>query len=258
MVLDWWEEFLITHNAQGEWPDKTPYRRFGKAMTQGQKDALKAKCNDMGAWAKDQNGLARKLDCADRTGAQGNTDNGPVARYFFQEKSRPHVVNLFDFDEGNIETPILIADLHQRFSVILRIMNCTSTIKIAEFRSFCIETNLLMVEEEKIKWMAPANTIHVFIGHAWQAILLNGCQGLGQLAEGAIEGAHQGVKFSQRHLSSKQDVTQMFPDIFTYSGCHWKINKCFFMKQKYHFQRGVLQYENATMPLSSSGIHTTH
>ena len=100
MVLDWWEEFLITHNAQGEWPDKTPYRRFGKAMTQGQKDALKAKCNDMGAWAKDQNGLARKLDCADRTGAQGNTDNGPVARYFFQEKSRPHVVNLFDYDEG--------------------------------------------------------------------------------------------------------------------------------------------------------------
>ena len=42
------------------------------------------------------------------------------------------------------------------------------------------------------------------------------------------------------------------------SGCHWKINECCFMKQKYHFQRGVLQYENATMPLSSSGIHTTH
>ena len=43
-----------------------------------------------------------------------------------------------------------------------------------------------------------------------------------------------------------------------YSGSHWKINKCCFMKQKYHFQRGVLQYENTTMPLSSSGIHTTH
>ena len=40
-----------------------------------------------------------------------------------------------------------------------------------------------------------------------------------------LQGAHQGVKFSQRHLSSKQDVTQMFPDIFTYSGCHLKINK---------------------------------
>ena len=95
-------------------------------------------------------------------------------------------------------------------------MNCTSTIKIAEFRNFCIETNLLMAEEEKIKWMAPANTIHKFIGHAWEAILRNGCQGLGQLAEGAIEGAHQNVKFSQQHLSSKQDVTQMFHDIFTF------------------------------------------
>ena len=43
-----------------------------------------------------------------------------------------------------------------------------------------------------------------------------------------------------------------------YSGCHWKINQCCFMKQKYHFKIGELQYENATMPLSSSGIHTTH
>ena len=30
------------------------------------------------------------------------------------------------------------------------------------------------------------------------------------------------------------------------------------MKQNYHFQRGLLQYKNATTPLKSSGIHTTH
>ena len=64
--------------------------------------ALKDKRNDMRARAKDPNGLARKLDCPDRTGAGGNTDNGPVARYFFEEKSRPHVVNLFDYDEGSV------------------------------------------------------------------------------------------------------------------------------------------------------------
>ena len=64
--------------------------------------------------------------------------------------------------------------------------------------------------------MAPANTIHKFIVHAWESILRNGCKGLGQLAEGAIEGAHQNVKFSQTHLSSKQDVTQMFRDIFAF------------------------------------------
>ena len=29
---------------------------------------------------------ARKLEMADRTGAGGNTDNGPVTRYFFEEK----------------------------------------------------------------------------------------------------------------------------------------------------------------------------
>ena len=60
----------------------------------------------------------------------------------------------------------------------------------------------------------PSNTIHRFIAHAWQSILLNGCEGLGQKAEGALEGAHQNVKYSQCHLTSKQDVTQMFKDMF--------------------------------------------
>ena len=43
-----------------------------------------------------------------------------------------------------------------------------------------------------------------------------------------------------------------------YSGWHWKVYKCCFMKQKCHIQRGVSQYENASILLSSSGIHTTH
>ena len=46
--------------------------------------------------------------------------------------------------------------------------------------------------------------------------------------------------------------------IIQYSGCHWKLYKCCFMKQKCHFQKGVSQYRNASMLLSSLGIHTTH
>ena len=108
--------------------------RSGVAQTKAQKDALQLNRDVMKTMAKDPEGLACTLDTADRTGAQGNTDNGPVARYFLSEEARPHVVNLFIYDEGDTETPVLIADLHQRFSVILRIMNCTSTIKVAEFR----------------------------------------------------------------------------------------------------------------------------
>ena len=44
----------------------------------------------------------------------------------------------------------------------------------------------------------------------------------------------------------------------SYSGWHSKVCKCCFMKQKCHIQRGVSQYKNASMLLSSSGIHTTH
>ena len=45
---------------------------------------------------------------------------------------------------------------------------------------------------------------------------------------------------------------------YKYSGCHQKVYKCCFMKQNCHFQRGVLQYKNAIMPLNSLAIHTTH
>ena len=43
-----------------------------------------------------------------------------------------------------------------------------------------------------------------------------------------------------------------------YSGCQWTLYECCFMKQNYHFQRGLFQYKNATTPLNSSAIHTTH
>ena len=43
-----------------------------------------------------------------------------------------------------------------------------------------------------------------------------------------------------------------------YSGHHWKVYECCFMKQNCHFQRGLLQLKNATTPLNSSAIHTTH
>ena len=43
-----------------------------------------------------------------------------------------------------------------------------------------------------------------------------------------------------------------------YSGHHWKVYECSFMKQNCHFQRGLLQYKNATTLLNSSAIHTTH
>ena len=58
-------------------------------------------------------------------------------------------------------------------------------------------------------------------------------------------------------VAQLKDFSSVFESL-TNSGCHWKVYKCCFMKQKCHFQRDVSQYENASMMLSSSGIHTTH
>ena len=125
------------------------------------------------------------------------------------------MVNLFDFDEGDLETRAVVTDLHQRFSVILRIINCTSEVKLANFRQLCIDTNMIMCTYEKIKWMAPNNTVHKWMGHAWENIYRNGCRGLGQLSEGALEHAHQTVKFSHQHLSNKSDCHGMLTDVYT-------------------------------------------
>ena len=146
---------------------------------------------------------------------QGNSDNGPVARFMNSEAARPHVVGLFFFDHGDTETPIIIADLLQRHSVILRVLNSTETIKVKEFRQYEIDTNLIMVEEPKIKFMTPNRTIHKFIGHGWEAILKNNCRGLGELAEGALEGGHQNVKFGQKNCARKFEVSAMFKDMYT-------------------------------------------
>ena len=58
---------------------------------------------------------------------------------------------MFDFDEGDEVTPLLIAELHQRFSVILRIINCREVIDVRAFREYEIQTNLLLIEN--FKWM---------------------------------------------------------------------------------------------------------
>lgn len=91
---------------------------------------------------------------------------------------------MFDFDEGDEITPLIIAELHQRFSVILRIINCREVIDVRAFREYEIQTNLLLIEN--FKWMG-----FNFIGHGWQAILRNGSKGLAQIANKALEGAHQ-------------------------------------------------------------------
>ena len=87
------------------------------------------------------------------------------------------LIAFFDFDPDDDVTPDIIRDLHQRFSVILRVINSRYVIDVREFRKFEIETNLILVNN--FKYMGLNYTLHAFIGHGWETILKNGCQGLG-------------------------------------------------------------------------------
>ena len=42
-----------------------------------------------------------------------------------------------------------------------------------------------------------------------------------------------------------------------YSGCHWKVYECCFIKQNCHSQNRLMQCKNATKPLTCLSIHTT-
>ena len=99
--------------------------------------------------------------------------------------------------------------------------------------------------------------IFAFIGHAIRnQVQNNHWEGL--MHQMKPHQAFVTFDWAMKFLSKKYRETSKDWVSFSYSGCHWKINECCFMKQKYHFQRDLLQYENATMPLSSSSIHTTH
>ena len=71
------------------------------------------------------------------------------------------------------------------------------------------------------------------------------------MEEGEFAEAREDITWLERIANKLQALA-------IYSGRHWKVYECCFMKQNCHFQSGVLQCKIATKPLISSGIHTTH
>ena len=62
----------------------------------------------------------------------------------------------------------------------------------------------------------------------------------------------------QDKVSQKKDLNIPYNILLGYSGRHWKVYECCFMKQNCHFQSGVLQCKIASRTLISSNIHSTH
>ena len=92
-------------------------------------------------------------------------DTGNLAIAFFEEKNREKVLELYQNKSRDEEN--MLRDLHQRFSIILRIISTTSYVS-EEFEDYCFSTYKIILE--KIPWMKMSETVHRLLAHAPEVI----------------------------------------------------------------------------------------
>ena len=92
-------------------------------------------------------------------------DTGNLAIAFFDEKNREKALDLY-LNTTEHEKNVL-RDLHQRFSIILRITSCTSHVS-EDFDEYCRSTYKIILQE--FEWMKLSETVHRLLAHAPEVI----------------------------------------------------------------------------------------
>ena len=87
-------------------------------------------------------------------------DNGPLAQEYLHPKNRPHVLKLYSFDtvEEELEFSLLLG----RIYVILCILNSRDTVKIDDFRAYCLQTHIRW--NKLFPWFKDNETFHAVLG----------------------------------------------------------------------------------------------
>ena len=92
-------------------------------------------------------------------------DTGNLAIAFFDEKNREKVLDLYiNKTEGEKN---ILRDLHQRFSIILRIISSKSHVS-DDFEEYCTSTYKIILQ--KFPWMQLSETLHRLLAHAPEVI----------------------------------------------------------------------------------------
>ena len=106
----------------------------------------------------------------------------------------------------------VLQELHQKFSVILRIISSKSYVR-EEFEDFCYDTYKLLLQE--FPWMKLSETVHRLLAHSAEVIRLNGNQSLGQLSESPLEAQHKLVRKYRTYLARLTNETDNLQDVYT-------------------------------------------
>ena len=100
--------------------------------------------------------LGMKLDQPDPNGSGGNTDTAKLGQSFFSEEKRMGVLNLFKAEDET--TQIVILEILQGFSVILRVISSKQKVDTGEFNESCL--NLFKLIVETFPWASVPDSVH--------------------------------------------------------------------------------------------------
>ena len=116
----------------------------------------------------------------------GTSNSGNTGRFF--EQKHPSLVGSC-IDEKYKET---IAVLHEKLSVLLRIVSSCEKVNVNKLDAFCKEISLIIAT--KLPWADISWTLHGVLHHSAELIYLNEGWSLGALSEEPLESNNKFVR----------------------------------------------------------------
>ena len=149
-----------------------------------------------------------KWDFPDSGGKGGTTTTGNVAKdLLFKSANRQIIINqLPEKDRDAVEK------YGQRLAVILRVMLSSRSVSIPDYKAFCTELYLHLVDNFPCQrgkqnktgpWISITPTLHKVLGHLWELIQHNNSEGLQRLDESGMEGCNKLLRQIRGTLSRK-------------------------------------------------------
>ena len=183
----------------------------GTRYSPTQKDRLTEAKRKMRLEAK-EGPLHLRLDCPDSYGHGGSSDTGVMARRFFEERNRPHVVALM---KGTVAEKEGLCKLHEQFSVVLRVMSSKfQTIDVIAYEELCLEAYKQIVIT--FPWASIPQSIHRFLAHSGERIRFNDAKGLGNCSKEGLEALHKYVRKFRCILARKTSLKDNLSDVFSH------------------------------------------
>ena len=129
-------------------------------------------------------------------------------------------------------------------NVVNRVMSSDSRIKVFDYRKYCLDTYIFILETWP--WVLVSEAIHRLLGHSFEFIVLNQNCGLKTVAEQGSEATHRVERDIRDHGSRKVTLVKGDEDTFRHTsaasdpGLRSLDRKpwCSFCKKESHSTRG--------------------